>query len=50
MAFKLRQVLSMVGAVVVVAFVSMNHTAIRDWFKAAPAATISEAKKKETKA
>jgi hypothetical protein len=46
MAFKVRQVLSMVGAAVVVAFVSMNHAAIRDWFKAAP----TEAKKKETKA
>ena len=48
MAFKLRQILSMVGAAVVVGFVSINHAMIRDWFKTAPPA--SEAKKKETKA
>jgi hypothetical protein len=50
MAFKLRQILSMVGAAVVVGFVSVNHAMIRDWFKGAPPPPASEAKKKETKA
>ena len=33
MAFKTRQIISMIGAAVVIGFVSMNHKAIRDWFK-----------------